>query len=80
MLSRSTVTQPVKVIDARAPEQHAPRAAAGAGVRGRRIHFVDLLRLLASFQMIHGHTLDALMAEEQWCRSKWGEGDAVCAE
>ena len=22
----------------------------------------------------------ALMGEEQWCRSKWGEGEAVCAE
>lgn len=30
----------------------------------KRILWVDLLRLLASFQMVHGHTLDALMAEE----------------
>jgi len=30
----------------------------------RRVVFVDLLRLLASFQMIQGHTLDALMRDE----------------
>lgn len=38
-------------------------APAAAGVRARRIHFVDLLRLVASFQMIVGHTVDALLAE-----------------
>ncbi len=31
---------------------------------GGRLLFVDLLRLLASFQMLHGHTLDALIAQE----------------
>ncbi|MEM9189843.1 MAG: heparan-alpha-glucosaminide N-acetyltransferase domain-containing protein [Myxococcota bacterium] len=30
----------------------------------RRVLFIDMLRLLASFQMIHGHTFDALLAEE----------------
>ncbi|MEM7606069.1 MAG: heparan-alpha-glucosaminide N-acetyltransferase domain-containing protein [Myxococcota bacterium] len=29
-----------------------------------RVIFVDLLRLLASFQMLHGHTIDALLAQE----------------
>lgn len=32
--------------------------------RNRRLVFVDLLRLLASFQMLHGHTLDALLSDE----------------
>lgn len=32
--------------------------------KASRVIFVDLLRLLASFQMLHGHTLDALMAHE----------------
>lgn len=46
-------------------DTHAPKGTAAiATVRGRRIYFVDLLRLLASFQMVHGHTLDALMADE----------------
>lgn len=40
---------------------------------------MDLLRLLASFQMVHGHTLDALMAEELrsgvvFERWSWGRG------
>lgn len=34
----------------------APRAP-------RRVVFVDLLRLVASFQMVQGHTLDAVLAE-----------------
>lgn len=60
----------------------APRSdgrTGAVGVRGRRIHFVDLLRLLASLQMVHGHTLDALMAEELrsgivYERWSWGRG------
>lgn len=30
----------------------------------KRVHFVDLLRFVASVQMIHGHTMNALMADE----------------
>lgn len=61
------------------PSRAAPREAALPSVRGRRIHFVDLLRLVASFQMVHGHTLDALMAEElrggvAFDRWSWGRG------
>lgn len=40
-----------------------PRAAAAAA-GGRRITFVDLLRLIASFQMVTGHTIDGLLAQE----------------
>ena len=29
-----------------------------------RVWFVDVVRLIASFQMINGHTLDALMVDE----------------
>ncbi|MFT5353959.1 MAG: acyltransferase [Polyangiales bacterium] len=38
---------------------HAPKKE-----KASRVIFVDLLRLLASFQMLHGHTLDALLASE----------------
>ncbi|MEZ6197095.1 MAG: heparan-alpha-glucosaminide N-acetyltransferase domain-containing protein [Planctomycetota bacterium] len=37
----------------------APETAARA--RAPRVWFVDILRLIASFQMINGHTLDAVM-------------------
>ena len=37
--------------------------AAPAVRTGQRMYFVDLLKLLASVQMIHGHTLDAVMAD-----------------
>jgi len=40
------------------------RAQPVAAKKVSRVIFVDLLRLLASFQMLHGHTLDALMAQE----------------
>lgn len=35
-----------------------------AAVTRRRITFVDLLRLVASFQMVVGHTIDGLLSEE----------------
>ena len=82
MLSPGAVTRRVKAIavSSEAPAQidsGAPTAA--AGVRGRRIYFVDLLRLVASLQMVHGHTLDALMAESlregtTYDRWSWGRG------
>jgi uncharacterized membrane protein len=62
------------------PIEAAPRSSAGSeSVRGRRIHFVDLLRLLAATQMVHGHTMDALLAEElrdgaAFERWSWGRG------
>lgn len=58
----------------------ATDAIAGAtSVCGQRIHFVDLLRLLASLQMVHGHTMDSLMAEDLrsgvvFDRWSWGRG------
>lgn len=55
-----------------AAEEAAPE------VRSQRMYFVDLLKLIASFQMVHGHTLDAVMADHlrsgtlydrwSWCR------------
>ena len=49
--------------------------------------YVDILDVRFSSQHVNGGDCfhpstagHALMAEEQWCRSKWGEGDAVCAE
>ena len=41
-----------------------PPAARPAETVKPRVIFVDLLRLLASFQMLHGHTLDALLDQE----------------
>jgi uncharacterized membrane protein len=41
-----------------------PTTEAAVRTPGRRVHFVDLLRLLASVMMVHGHTMDSLMAEE----------------
>lgn len=49
---------------ARALAISADADSVASGARGRRIHFVDLLRLVASFQMIVGHSIDALLAEE----------------
>lgn len=56
-----------------------PSPKGAVRVPARRILFVDLLRLIASFQMIHGHTLDALMADELrtglvFARWSWGRG------
>lgn len=49
--------------------------------------YVDILDVRFGSQHVNGGDCfhpstagHALMAEEQWCRSKWGEGDAVCAE
>lgn len=51
-----------------APDDAAAASAVRADARAReerkRLMFVDLLRLLASFQMLHGHTLHALLAPE----------------
>ena len=79
VLSRVAVSRLARAIAATLPARSAPAPAIAVGVRGRRIHFVDLLRLLASLQMVHGHTLDALMAEELrsgvvFERWSWGRG------
>jgi uncharacterized membrane protein len=39
-------------------------ALTGKPPRGKRVHAIDLLRLLASVQMIAGHTIGALLAPE----------------
>lgn len=44
-------------------EATMPMAAAAASVPKRRVLAVDLLRLLALFQMVNGHTLDAVLDE-----------------
>ncbi len=52
------------------PEAVAPRAStalsqqAGAPAKSRRAVFIDVLRLVASVQMVMGHTVDGLMLEE----------------
>ncbi len=75
------MSEPAKAIAIAAPAAAVPSdaTAAATGVRGQRIHFVDLLRLLASMQMVHGHTMDALMADElrsgaAFDRWSWGRG------
>ncbi len=40
-----------------------PAMASGARAGSSRVVFVDVLRLVASFQMVQGHTLDALLAD-----------------
>lgn len=81
VLSPRPVSERAKAIAIAAPAA-APVAEGTAGassVRGQRIHFVDLLRLIASLQMVHGHTMDALMADElrsgaAFDRWSWGRG------
>jgi uncharacterized membrane protein len=78
------VSQRVKAVAVALPAQDAApiegsATAAVTSVRGQRIHFVDLLRLIASLQMVHGHTMDALMADElrhgtAFERWSWGRG------
>ncbi|MGF1467749.1 MAG: heparan-alpha-glucosaminide N-acetyltransferase domain-containing protein [Sandaracinaceae bacterium] len=46
------------------PAEATARTVARARGASKRIHFVDLLRLIASVQMIHGHTMNALMADD----------------
>ncbi|HJL16349.1 MAG TPA: heparan-alpha-glucosaminide N-acetyltransferase domain-containing protein [Sandaracinaceae bacterium LLY-WYZ-13_1] len=46
------------------PAGVAESSPAAVKARGRRITFVDLLRLIASFQMVTGHTIDGLLVEE----------------
>lgn len=81
VLSPRPVSERAKAIAIAAPAA-APatdRTAGAASVRGQRIHFVDLLRLIASLQMVHGHTMDALLADElrsgaAFDRWSWGRG------
>lgn len=79
MLSPAPVRERAKAIAIAAPAAAvASDVAAATGVRGQRLHFVDLLRLIACLQMVLGHTIDALLAEElragpaferwSWCR------------
>lgn len=54
-------------------------SAAVEVVNDSRVIFIDLLRLLAAFQMVHGHTLDAILADElrrgaAFDRWSWGRG------
>ncbi len=81
MLSTRPVSQNVKAVALSAPAPAAVETAtaAASSVRGQRIHFVDLLRLIASLQMVHGHTMDALMADDLrqgviFDRWSWGRG------
>ncbi len=65
--------------EAEVPEAQEAGVTSTAKLNTKRILFVDLLRLIASFQMIHGHTLDALMADELrsglvFARWSWGRG------
>jgi uncharacterized membrane protein len=63
VLSSAAVNGPGKAVAA----SISAEALAGARPAVRavaRIHFVDLLRLLGSLQMLHGHSMDAVMAEE----------------
>ncbi|MEO1301797.1 MAG: heparan-alpha-glucosaminide N-acetyltransferase domain-containing protein [Myxococcota bacterium] len=39
----------------------------------RRAYFVDILRLIASFQMVNGHTLDAVLLDSARGGSLWGD-------
>lgn len=41
-----------------------PQAEPPGAVASRRVVYVDLLRLLATFQMVQGHTIDAVLATE----------------
>ncbi len=39
----------------------------------KRAYFVDILRLIASFQMVNGHTLDAVLMNEARGGAYWGD-------
>lgn len=39
----------------------------------KRAYFVDILRLIASFQMVNGHTLDAVLMDEARGGAYWGD-------
>lgn len=64
------------MVATRLQESAAPSAASTESARApakKRAYFVDILRLIASFQMVNGHTLDAVLMNEARGGAYWGD-------